>query len=380
MWTREDQREYNIAYYAEHQAEEIERVRTRMAATLQFLRDLRRRPCADCGQSFPPWVMDFDHRDPKLKSFSLAAGKALLKSREILLAEIAKCDIVCANCHAMRTYRWIRSGEVFASRAKGSSRHIARKTAYREAQISLLTDLRAVPCFDCGGVFPFFVMQFDHREPSEKRYMVSRMVGGPAPRRSWPRSPSATSSAQIVTANGRTSEDVPVDLTLRGSSSARKSACLPSRMSRVRIPSPAPTTTSEAPLPHGICTVQRDRSGDARAIPESAATHLQESIEEPKGVRRERQDHDQRTSSRRRDQAEHESQRQQVIEPERKQEHQPEQEPEPVEALAAQRQRVRITSRWNSREANHRAPAAMNARMMPIPRATAGLRTTTPAS
>ncbi len=177
MWTPEDQRLYNVSYYAEHRDEEIERVRVRQAATLEFLRDLRRRPCADCGLSFPPWVMDFDHRDPRTKSFALAAGKALLKSREVLLAEIAKCDIVCANCHAIRTYDWIKSEDVFASRAKGTSRHLARKTAYREAHSKLLADLRKVPCFDCGGTFPFFVMQFDHRDSREKRYVVSMMVG-----------------------------------------------------------------------------------------------------------------------------------------------------------------------------------------------------------
>ncbi|MEK6225989.1 MAG: hypothetical protein AABM40_06775 [Chloroflexota bacterium] len=177
MWTPEDQRLYNVAYYAEHRDEEIERVKVRQAATLEFLRDLRRRPCADCGRSFPPWVMDFDHRDPKTKSFALAAGHALLKSREVLLAEIAKCDIVCANCHAVRTYNWIKSEDVFASRAPGVSRHLARQTAYRAAQSKLLAALRTVPCLDCGGTFPFFVMQFDHRDPPEKKYLVSQMVG-----------------------------------------------------------------------------------------------------------------------------------------------------------------------------------------------------------
>jgi hypothetical protein len=177
VWTPEDQRLYNISYYAEHRDEEIERVRVRQAATLEFLRDLRRRPCMDCGGSFPPWVMDFDHRDPKTKSFALAAGKALLKSRDVLLAEIAKCDVVCANCHAIRTYNWIKSEDIFASRAKGTSPYLTRKTAYRETHSKLLADLRSVPCLDCGGTFPFFVMQFDHRDSREKRYVVSMMVG-----------------------------------------------------------------------------------------------------------------------------------------------------------------------------------------------------------
>jgi hypothetical protein len=177
VWTSEDQRLYNVSYYAEHRDEEIERVRVRQAATLEFLRDLRRRPCEDCGQSFPPWVMDFDHRDPKTKSFALAAGHALLKSREALLAEIAKCDIVCANCHAIRTYNWIKSEEVFASRAPGISRYLVRKTAYRKDQSRLLAELRTVPCSDCGRTFPYFVMQFDHRDATNKRYVVTQMVG-----------------------------------------------------------------------------------------------------------------------------------------------------------------------------------------------------------
>jgi hypothetical protein len=77
----------------------------------------------------------------------------------------------------MRTYKWIKSEDVFSSRAKGTSRYLARKTAYREEQIKLLANVRTVPCLDCGGTFPFFVMQFDHRDPIEKRYMVSQMVG-----------------------------------------------------------------------------------------------------------------------------------------------------------------------------------------------------------
>ena len=43
-------------------------------------------------------MMDFDHRDPSMKSFALS-GKVQLKSEEALLREVAKCDVVCANCH-----------------------------------------------------------------------------------------------------------------------------------------------------------------------------------------------------------------------------------------------------------------------------------------
>ena len=172
-----DQRPYNVAYYRAHREEEIERVRISQAATLEFLRDLRRRPCHDCGETFSPWVMDFDHRDPRTKLFALAAGKALLKSRDVLLAEIAKCDIVCANCHAMRTYEWVRANRATLSWfTVGSSPRIEEKRAYWKANIELLAKLRDVPCMDCGQRFPFYVMQFDHRDSTQKRYTISQMV------------------------------------------------------------------------------------------------------------------------------------------------------------------------------------------------------------
>lgn len=112
----------------------------RQRATLQLLRDLRRVPCADCGGIFPPFVMDFDHRDPTQKRFSIAAGKSLLKNRVVLMAEIAKCDIVCANCHAMRTkrqqaiYRWGwprgGAGDVLKRSVVGGVRKLSSSTGY----------------------------------------------------------------------------------------------------------------------------------------------------------------------------------------------------------------------------------------------------------
>ena len=177
MWTADDQREYNVAYYAEHRDEEIERVRVRQAATLEFLRDLRRRPCQDCGGTFSPWVMDFDHRDPRAKSFSLAAGKVLLKARAELLEEIAKCDIVCANCHAVRTYEWVKANKATLGWfTVGVSARIDEKREYSKAHTELLAKLRDVPCLDCRRRFPFYVMQFDHRDGTEKRYTVSQMI------------------------------------------------------------------------------------------------------------------------------------------------------------------------------------------------------------
>ena len=175
MRAKRDQRPYNVAYKI-HRAEEIARVARRQRATLELLRDLRRRPCADCDRTYPPWVMDFDHRDPATKSFSIAAGKALLRPRDVLLAEIAKCDIVCCNCHVVRTYRYLHSA-AFAGRPPGQSRRLEEKRSRWRADSALLAQLRDAPCADCGGRFPFYVMQFDHRDGSSKRGLVTRMIG-----------------------------------------------------------------------------------------------------------------------------------------------------------------------------------------------------------
>jgi hypothetical protein len=48
--------------------------------------------------------MQFDHRPGEGKSFDVASAVRGY-SRKRILAEIAKCDLVCANCHAVRTYR-----------------------------------------------------------------------------------------------------------------------------------------------------------------------------------------------------------------------------------------------------------------------------------
>jgi len=58
-------------------------------------------PCMDCGISYPSYVMDFDHRDPKTKKINVGRARSLKAAKE----EIAKCDLVCANCHRERTWK-----------------------------------------------------------------------------------------------------------------------------------------------------------------------------------------------------------------------------------------------------------------------------------
>lgn len=71
-----------------------------------ILREAKARPCADCGRSYPHYVMDFDHvRGDK----SINVADVIYKnwSEKRLTEEIAKCDVVCANCHRIRTHQLI---------------------------------------------------------------------------------------------------------------------------------------------------------------------------------------------------------------------------------------------------------------------------------
>ncbi len=67
-------------------------------------------PCADCGIFFPYYVTDFDHRDSSKKSKPVST--MLTYGKNIVSKEIAKCDLVCANCHRVRTMKRKRGQKI----------------------------------------------------------------------------------------------------------------------------------------------------------------------------------------------------------------------------------------------------------------------------
>jgi hypothetical protein len=67
-----------------------------------IIKHLRQNPCAKCNEK-DILVLEFDHRDPKTKEFCISQAIGLVPSLERLEKEIAKCDILCANCHKRKT-------------------------------------------------------------------------------------------------------------------------------------------------------------------------------------------------------------------------------------------------------------------------------------
>lgn len=67
-----------------------------------FVQEKKDKPCADCDVKYPYYVMQFDHTSDKEYTIGVLVN---LNNRGKLEAEIEKCDVVCANCHAERTHR-----------------------------------------------------------------------------------------------------------------------------------------------------------------------------------------------------------------------------------------------------------------------------------
>ena len=65
---------------------------------------LTQNPCVDCGEQRIP-TLQFDHIEPSLKRFNITEAVRRRVGLATLKIEIAKCEVRCANCHAIKTAR-----------------------------------------------------------------------------------------------------------------------------------------------------------------------------------------------------------------------------------------------------------------------------------
>ena len=113
--------------------------------------------CEDCAYDRLPAALEFHHRDPSTKEFGLGNFQG---SWERLLAEAAKCDLLCANCHRLRHAGLDeRPGDPVVEHRR------ARK-------------LRAIAymggcCEGCGYTGPAALFEFHHRDPKTKDFGLS---------------------------------------------------------------------------------------------------------------------------------------------------------------------------------------------------------------
>jgi hypothetical protein len=176
-----------------------------LAANRRALRELlASRACADCGLQ-DLTVLEFDHRRDKRNHVSDLVRRAA--SWGLIAREIAKCDVVCADCHRRRTAAragWYRLGEPCLdlpplpapdapdyARIK-NVRHVLRRR--HASRTHMLAYLRARHCSDCGVTDPI-LLEFDHL--GEKTASVSALLT----RGSWPRILREIAACEVVCAN-----------------------------------------------------------------------------------------------------------------------------------------------------------------------------------
>jgi len=162
----------NIGYFQEYNAKNKAARTTKIVAAHKAARHERyariqarkeATPCADCARRFPYYVMDFDHRDPEQKVAGISALVRSLVPWVQVKAEIAKCDLVCACCHRLRTYR-------------GQHAYKTRRYNHHRA---VLDEMKSTSCcLDCGGSFAPCQMDFDHLRA--KVANIACLVEGPA--------------------------------------------------------------------------------------------------------------------------------------------------------------------------------------------------------
>jgi len=133
---------YRKTHREKYRKQNVKIARRRKAERHAALDLIKSVPCTDCGTPYPPYVMDFDHRDPSTKKYGI---NFLLHKTTCpwsrIIDEIAKCDVVCVCCHRMRT--WCEPKN-------------------QGTKSKLIQALKAVPCTDCGGSFHYCQLDFDH--------------------------------------------------------------------------------------------------------------------------------------------------------------------------------------------------------------------------
>lgn len=146
MAHRSERAQYSRNTYAKTRDAVIQRQRRNRSERYALIRHLKSEPCHDCGEQFPPYVMDFDHRDPSGKVSDVSQLVKSGASWERVLDEIRKCDLVCVCCHRLRTYG-------------GFSQQPSE--AYKKRRVAV-DAVKSQPCVDCRRTLNPCQMDFDH--------------------------------------------------------------------------------------------------------------------------------------------------------------------------------------------------------------------------
>lgn len=80
--------------------------RARVSEIKSWLAEIKTKSgCVECGYNKAPVALDFDHLPgfKKIRDISNMAQHPTRNAKEEILSELSKCEVVCSNCHRIRT-------------------------------------------------------------------------------------------------------------------------------------------------------------------------------------------------------------------------------------------------------------------------------------
>lgn len=101
---------YHASWYREHpgRREIVRKAQIKFRRNIRdYIRELKdNKACMDCKISYPHYVLDYDHRPGENKLYNVSNIASRINwNKDKIDQEIAKCDLVCANCHRIRTWK-----------------------------------------------------------------------------------------------------------------------------------------------------------------------------------------------------------------------------------------------------------------------------------
>lgn len=117
--------------------------------------------CVECGTDKD---LEFDHIDPQAKLFNISTSIAI--NRELLLLELAKCQLLCTRCHDKKTARERRNGICKAGRQRTS----------KHGEVAMYTN-RGCRCGECRAAWRSYMKRYmnKYREVRSKKNDQARL-------------------------------------------------------------------------------------------------------------------------------------------------------------------------------------------------------------
>jgi hypothetical protein len=162
-------------HYRNNKTDYQERRNARRKMTKKEINSYKEKnPCIRCGGFYPSFAMDFDHVGEKKFKISEAVGN--IRSLDEIWKEISKTELVCKNCHAIRTYNrkynfQIEIKQELLNSSLQATRARQRRRKSRNYVKSIKGDFNW--CTDCRKLLPYYALDYDHVR-GQKKFNIAK--------------------------------------------------------------------------------------------------------------------------------------------------------------------------------------------------------------